>query len=263
MKQQNRVTPKPRSNAWYGWIPDLPDYRDLMYGAVRKIPRKLPKSVDLRPGCSKVENQGELGSCGPNALAGALEFLELKDKVPFLDFSRLFIYYNTRVLEGTVDQDSGVMIRDAVKCVSKQGVCSEKNWAYVISQFKKKPGAACYREALKYQVLNYHRIANLDEMKTCLADGFPFVFGFSVYDGFETQAMAKTGVLNMPKPSEHMQGGHAVLGVGYDDAKKRLIVRNSWGEDWGMKGYFTMPYAYVESRDLSDDFWTIRSGEQM
>jgi C1A family cysteine protease len=263
MRQQHRVSPRRRSNAWYGWIQDLPDHRDLKYAAVRKIPKKLPKSVDLRPGCSKVENQGQLGSCSANALAGALEFLERKEKVSFVDFSRLFIYYNARAIEGTVNQDSGVMIRDAVKSLNKQGVCSEKRWAYVISRFKTKPGPACYTEGLKHQILSYHRIASLNEMKTCLADGFPFVFGFTVYDGFETEAVAKTGVLNMPKPSEGQQGGHAVLAVGYDDAKRRLTVRNSWGADWGMKGYFTMPYGYVESRDLSDDFWTIRRVELM
>jgi C1A family cysteine protease len=96
-----------------------------------------------------------------------------------------------------------------------------------------------------------------------MADGFPFVFGFTVYDSFESDQVAKTGILNMPKPDEPEVGGHAVMGVGYDDAKKRLLVRNSWGADWGMKGYFTMPYDYVASRDLSDDFWTIRKAEDI
>jgi C1A family cysteine protease len=103
----------------------------------------------------------------------------------------------------------------------------------------------------------------LDEIRAYLAEGFPFVFGFSVYECFESQAVAWTGVLNMPKPGEAQVGGHAVMAAGYNDAKKTFIVRNSWGDDWGMKGYFTIPYKYVFDRDLSGDFWTMRHGEQM
>jgi C1A family cysteine protease len=247
----------------YGWLPDIPDNRDLMYGAVRKIPAKLPSKVDLSPGCSKVEDQSDLGSCTANALAGALEYLMKKDKVKFSDMSRLFIYYNERVIEHSVMTDSGAMIRDGIKTLAKQGACTEKKWPYVIAKFAKKPTKACYTEALGYQILSYARLNTRDEMRACLADGFPFVFGFSVYDGFETQQMSRTGVLDMPKKGERLLGGHAVLAVGYDDAAKRLIVRNSWGPKWGMKGYFTMPYGYVTNRNLSDDFWTIRAGEKM
>jgi C1A family cysteine protease len=263
MKQQKRAATRPRSNAWYGWLPDLPDHRDIMYATVRRVPRKLPRSVDLRPGCSPVEDQGKLGSCSANASVGALEFLELKSKRPFVDFSRLFVYYNTRVIEGTAGYDSGAMIRDAVKAMVKQGVCAESDWPYVISRFTRKPGPQCYRQALKHQVTAYQRIAALDEMKACLADGYPFIFGFSVYDGFESDAVARTGRLNLPKPGEKLRGGHAVLAVGYDDAKRRFIVRNSWGSDWGLAGYFTIPYEYLEDRNLSDDFWTVRRGELM
>jgi C1A family cysteine protease len=210
-----------------------------------------------------VEDQKELGSCTANALAGALEFLMKKDKVKFADMSRLFIYYNERVIEHTVKTDAGAMIRDGIKTLNKQGACTEKSWPYDIAKFATKPPKTCYTEALGYQILSYARLGALDEMRACLADGYPFVFGFSVYDGFETQQMAKTGVLDIPKKGEKMLGGHAILAVGYDDAAKRLIIRNSWGPKWGMKGYFTMPYGYVTNRNLSDDFWTIRRGENM
>jgi C1A family cysteine protease len=249
--------------AVFGWLPDIPDNRDLMYGAVRKVPAQLPNRVDLRPGCSPVENQAELGSCTANAIAGALEYLMKKDKGTFADMSRLFIYYNERVIEHTVKADSGAMIRDGIKTLAKQGVCTEKSWPYDIAKFATKPPKACYTEALNYQILSYARLNTLDEMRACLADGFPFVFGFSVYDSFESQQMSKTGVLDMPQKGENMVGGHAILTVGYDDAAQRLIIRNSWGTDWGMEGYFTMPYGYVTDRNLSDDFWTIRRGENM
>lgn len=250
-------------NPGYGWLPDLPDQRDILYSAVRAVPAVLPQSVDLRPHCPPLENQGNLGSCTANALVGALEFLEKKDGVKFVNMSRLFIYYNERVIEHSVKSDSGAMIRDGIKTLKKQGVCSETKWPYVISKFTVKPGPACYADALDHQITSYQRILTLDQMRACLAEGFPFVFGFTVYESFESQQVAKTGVVNMPKPDERVVGGHAVLAVGYDDGAKRFIIRNSWGTKWGMKGYFTMPYECFEDRNLSDDLWVIRRGEQM
>ena len=121
--------------------------------------------------------------------------------------------------------------------------------------------AACFKSALKHQVLTYHRILSLIEMKRCLAEGYPFVFGFTVYESFESPAVAKSGRLDLPKPNEKSMGGHAIMAVGYDDATKRLLIRNSWGTDWGLAGYFTMPYDYAADRNLADDFWTIRAFE--
>ena len=176
--------------------------------------------------------------------------------------SRLFIYYNERAIEGTLNEDSGAMIRDGIKSVVKQGVCKETDWPYVIARFTKKPAKTCYTEAMNHQVVSYQRVTQtLNQMKGCLASGYPFVFGFSVYESFETSTVAKTGKVPMPRSGETMLGGHAVAAVGYNDADQRFIVRNSWGGDWGKKGYCFMPYAYLTDPDLAADFWTIRMVE--
>lgn len=248
-------------NAWYGWVPDRPDYRDRLYSAIAAPPKRLPRKVDLRADCSAVENQGQLGSCTANALVGNLEFLEKKAGRAATNLSRLFIYYNERAMEGTIGEDAGAMIRDGVKSLVKLGVCTEKLWPYSIAKFTRKPPANCYKQASDHQVTSYHRIIGLRQMKQCLAEGYPFVFGFSVYEGFESSQVARTGKLNLPKHGEKQLGGHAVMAVGYDEGQKRVLVRNSWGTDWGMKGYFTMPYAYVADDNLADDFWTIRAFE--
>lgn len=247
----------------YGWKRDLPDQRDIRYGAVYRAPSTVPTSIDLRPQCPPIVNQGALGSCTANALAGAIGFLEVKDGLDDIAMSRLFIYYNERVIENTVSQDSGAQIRDGIKTLAAQGCCAESDWPYAIANFTKKPAAACYKEGLDHQITAYQRIDAFDQMRACLVEGFPFVFGFSVYESFESPAVAKSGIAPMPKKTERLLGGHAVVCVGYDDASKRLIVRNSWGTEWGMQGYFTLPYGYLSNPDLAADFWTIRRGEEM
>ncbi len=240
----------------FGWRPDIPDQRDFLYSKIVRIPKKLPPKINLIKYCSAVEDQGELGSCTANAIAGNIEFLESLSAQSFEDKSRLFIYYNERALEGHVNEDSGAMIRDGIKVCAKYGACDELIWPYNINRFDEKPDKKAYTDGKEHRIVSYHRILTLDEMRACLAEGFPFVFGFAVYESFETQQVAKTGIVNMPKKSERMLGGHAVMSVGYDDKVKRFLVRNSWGSNWGMNGYFTMPYKYLQT--LSDDFWTIR-----
>ncbi len=250
----------PFNIAKYGWQPDLPDQRDFQYNAPRAFISKLPAKIDLRKQCPEVYDQGQLGSCTANAIGGAFEFELLKQNAStaFVP-SRLFIYYNERVIEHTVKSDNGAQLRDGIKSVNKQGACPETMWPYVITKFAQKPPAAAYTDALKHQVVSYQAVArSANQMKACLSQGYPFVFGFTVYESFESEAVAKTGKLNMPAKSEKVVGGHAVVAVGYDDASKRFIARNSWGPDWGMAGYFTIPYDYLLNENLSDDFWTIR-----
>jgi C1A family cysteine protease len=247
-------------NRCYGWLPDVPDHRDHLYATLGTQIAKLPVKTDLRPHCPPVYNQGELGSCTANAIGGAMQFERHKQKLkPEFIPSRLFIYYNERVMENSVNSDAGAQIRDGIKSIASQGDCPELEWPYEIAKFTCKPAPNCYRDAIKYKALQYQRVPQiLNQMKGCLASGYPFVFGFSVYTEFENATAAKSGEINMPGPRERLLGGHAVVAVGYDDSSQRFIVRNSWGNDWGINGYFTLPYSYLTDPDLADDFWTIR-----
>jgi C1A family cysteine protease len=245
--------------ARYGWIPDLPDQRDHLYAAPVEVVGVLPASVDLRAQCPPVYDQGQLGSCTANALAAAIECDRRKQELADFTPSRLFIYYNERAMEHTIDSDSGAQIRDGIKSVARQGDCPEPEWPYLIPKFRTKPPPRCYTDALKYKVVLYQRLTPvLSQLKGCLASGYPFVFGFTVYESFESAEVARTGHASLPKSGEAVIGGHAVMGVGYDDGKQWFIARNSWGRRWGLQGYFTLPYAYVTDDNLASDFWTIR-----
>jgi len=272
-KKQNPITQ--RKIARYGWSPDLPDQRDHLFSAPLPKLGPLPAKVDLRKQCPKVYDQGQIGSCTANAIAGAIEFDLRKQKLADFVPSRLFIYFNERNMEHSVPLDNGAQIRDGVKSANKLGVCPETEWTYDDTPADpntnvwpsgakpaQRPTPDCYKDALNHQVVSYQRVnRDLAQMKGCLAAGYPFVFGFTVYDAFESAAVAKTGVLNMPTSAEEVVGGHAVLAVGYDDVAQRFIVRNSWGAKWGQKGYFTMPYAYLITANLASDYWTIRMVE--
>jgi C1A family cysteine protease len=267
------MTSAPRKLAGYGWVPDLPDARDHIYAAAPPVLTALPPSADLTAQCPPVYDQGHIGSCTANAIAAAYEFDLMKQGLPDFVPSRLFIYYNERAMEGHVGYDSGAAIRDGMKSVNKVGVCSESDWPYddtpavpeggpfpPEAHDAKKPPSRCYAEALNNRATAYQRVTrDLNHLRACLASGYPFVFGFAVYESFESKDVAETGVVPLPSPTEGALGGHAVLAVGYDDAPQRFTVRNSWGAGWGQKGYFTMPYDYLTNRGLAADFWTIKA----
>ena len=267
-----------------GRLRDLPDFRDhtaetdsiktiLSKSApLKAAAKKLPASVDLRPWCSPVENQGSLGSCTANAGVGMLEYYERRTTGKHIDGSRLFLYKVTRELQG-IKGDDGAQLRDVMKAMVLFGVPPEKYWPYHVTKFNDEPSSFCYAFAQNYQALKYYRLdpagtsptAALAAIKKNLASSLPAIFGFSVYSSIPPLGDGK-GEIPFPEKCDSLEGGHAVLAVGYDDSKKigktkgALLIRNSWSKEWGDQGYGWLPYAYVE-QGLADDFWSMVKAE--
>jgi len=272
-----------------GWIPDYPDIRDytelreeikLILGAKGPLKAKsLPSSIDLREWCSPVEDQGQIGSCTANAGVGVIEYYERKSFKRHLDASRLFLYKVTRNLM-KMKGDTGAYLRTTMGAMVLFGVPPETYWPYSDDEdkFDKEPPAFCYAFAQNYQALKYFRHDPLGlkaeevlkKVKTYLASGHPAMFGFTVYNSIE-QADT-TGKIPFPSSKEKIDGGHAVVAVGYDDkmviqnkygkikTTGALLIRNSWGKGWGEKGYGWLPYEYV-SKGLAEDFWSVTKKE--
>jgi C1A family cysteine protease len=236
---------------------DAPDERDVAYAPREHLLASQPASVDLRRYCSPAYDQQKVRSCSAHALASHLRFIGNKDGSPIEPPSRLFIYYNERKVEGTQDSDSGSTLRTGIKVVAKQGTCAETLWPYDPVNVCVAPPPRCY-DAANVRALSYARIEQrLDHLKACLADGFPFIFGMVVHESLIDAG--KTGTMLMPAPDDAKRGDHAVMAAGYDDATQTLLVLNSVGANWGINGFFRMPYAYAADPKLTYDFWTIRT----
>lgn len=274
---KDKIAPKPatvtvRKSSGLGWVRDLPDPRDHLFSAPMEVLQTLPSAVDLLPEFD-IYNQGRIGSCTANALAGAIQFDRLKNKQnpPFVP-SRLFIYYNERRVEGHVGNDAGAQLRDGIKTLQKYGVCPETEWTYddtpapteggpfpAGSKPVTQPSAACYTDGLNYTITTYQRLTpTLSQLQGCLAAGFPFVFGFTVFGSWYSHH-PQPKVISLPIANDSIVGGHAVMCVGYDNATNLFKIRNSWGAGVGDHGYFFMPYAYMTSANLASDFWVINA----
>ena len=239
----------------FQWKPDKLDTRDYKYTVT---PKASPNIVDLRAFCSPIENQGSLGSCTGQAIAGAIELLNKRNRKP-TDVSRLFIYYYERLLLGTVNYDSGAYIRDGIKATNHYGASLESYWPYDIRKFRQEPISEAKTDALNRKVTRYERVNDFNGCVDALSNGYPVIMGFRVYDSFMSKNVAKTGIMTYPNTKrERLLGGHAVLLVGYDKRKKVFIARNSWGTNWGDKGYFYMPFDIVKP-NMSSDYWIIKS----
>mgnify|MGYP003704252371 CR=1 FL=1 len=246
----------PMSIPKYHWVADKPDIRDYAYSVTNKI---QPNIVDLRQYCSPIENQGQLGSCTGNAIAGAIELLNKRSNNP-KDVSRLFIYYYERLLEGTVNYDSGAYIRDGIKATYKYGASLESLWPYDITRFRYMPNPTAVTDGARRKVTLYERVDNHQGCLDAITNGYPVTIGFYVYSSFESNKVATTGIMPYPDTRrERLLGGHAVLLVGYDKSKQVYIARNSWGTGWGDRGYFYMPFQVIQNTAMSSDFWVIKS----
>jgi len=244
----------------HGWKKDTEDKRDLHHNFKITRTHNTIKMVDLRDHMPEVYDQGQLGSCTANAIGGAYEYDQIKqgELEPFVP-SRLFIYYNERAIEGTVDEDSGAMIRDGMKTINNIGVVPEPMWPYDIQKFKDKPTEDCFSEAQWHHSVEYKRVQQTKEqMKQCLIEGFPIIFGFVVYESFESPEVAQTGIMSMPKEGEKVLGGHAVVCCGFDESKQMFLIRNSWSSNWGIDGYFWMPYDFLTNPEYCSDLWTLK-----
>jgi len=249
-----------------GWIPDLPDFRDIKFRAMSD--QVFPMEFSKRAMMPALFDQGSLGSCVWNGISAAhMHNQSIQGDPSSFMPSRLFGYYYTRVMEGTVNSDCGCMIRDGVKVLASMGVCSEIEWGYDISKFKDKPTKQCDDDAIIHKSLQYFRVdQNENDIKSCLYgdgksinSGFPIVFGATLYNSFQSNSVALSGIVPMPSRYEAQIGGHCmtIIGWKYIDNKLYWEVRNSWSERWGDKGHCFIPSDYLCNEDLACDFWKI------
>ena len=247
-----------RQIARYGWKPSLPDHRDLIADTTGIT--SLPE-VDPRPKMPPPFDQGQLGSCTANAVGGALEYDGILDGAPAVTPSRLFIYYCERTIEGSLGKgDTGAFGRDGFKAARRFGTPPETDWPYDIANYAENPPPQAWQDAAAHKLTKSYKSVprSVNQFKLVLSNQQTIAFGFSVYESFESAAVASSGVVPMPAPSEQQVGGHEVLAVGYlADQPNYVLVRNSWGPSWGIGGYFLMPWQYLLSTDLASDFRTI------
>jgi C1A family cysteine protease len=229
----------------------LSDWRDFRYKST-KLP--LKESVDFRPWSSKVEDQLHLGSCTGQAVVGAYELI-LKKQLPenFKELSRLFVYYNARLIEGNVEEDQGAYVKDAVKAVYKYGVCSEELWPYDIDLFALPPSIASYEDAAHRTIKNYYKVEGLTNILDAVNSGYPVIASMQVYSNFDEVETTPNFILPHPTKNDDVVGGHAIVVVGYDLLKKLILCRNSFGDKWGLAGHFWIPFDYVVA-NFSDNW---------
>jgi len=250
----------------FGWTKDTAPEKAPRYASIRQIAAKdIPTTLDLRPEMSPVEDQGPINSCVGQAVVGGLEFLQIKAGIPknkrFLDMSRMWVYYGARKLYNLQNADKGCFIGHAIILVTDTGVVTEKRWPYTYSRLFQQPPKSLYVAAEKKIVRDYYYLWDHtpDDIKAALAEGYPVIFGTALFTSF--RAVGKDGIVPVPKPGEACIGGHAMLIVGYTD--KYFIVRNSWGTNWGDKGYCYFPFEYFAQNsgayNPGFDFWMLRS----
>lgn len=243
------------------WKKGPEDPRDFKSLRHLTSPLDLPATFELDRQIP-IYDQEDLGSCTANSGCACYRFESAQVVGDFrFDPSRLFLYYNTRVLEGTPNEDSGAYIRDVFKALNKWGLAGESFFPYVTSQFARKPTEAAYTDGLNNLVVTYASVQQTESViKQTLMSGAAISFGFTVYSSFMSGNWDRTtGMMPIPKRNEYVEGGHAVTIIGWDDSKKAFLIQNSWGTSWGLSGKFWMPYSFLLDPNMCDDFWCIES----
>ena len=242
----------------YGAIRDVHDVRDKMFLA-RPRAVCLPPVVDLREWAGPIKDQGQEGSCTGHAFSSAREWINRRYEKGSVVLSPQCLYAEELIADGSFPQDAGSMPRTGCRVLTKQGCCEASLFPYVAGQITA-PTAEQAANALKYRTGAYHRIATLDDVLTCLADPtpWPVPVAFTVYQSFESQEVADTGIMPIPQPGEQVLGGHEVLCVGYDLPKRLALIQNSWSSSWGQRGFFQMPFDVLSSSD--SDLWMVHTG---
>ena len=255
-----------------GLKPDRHDPKDFerVYGAPDIPASDEHPIIDLRKYIHQVYEQGNLGTCAACAICAAYELLLKKEAEPMdysyyhFDSSRLFLYYNSREYEGNTGVDSGAPFCDTLKAIHVKGICRESLWPYKTRKFADRPTPACYDDAKGKTISKYERLRqDIDQFRACLKEGYPFAFGFSMYNSF---IIKKNGLMPMPSDKEIASTSepdmHGVLAVGYNDNTQCITVLNSWGKSFGDKGYFYMPYKYISNPKLAHNFWKIEKSRE-
>lgn len=242
-----------------GYLAAVPDQQQRRYTAARR--RRMPAKVDLRRHMSRIEDQGDTNSCVANAVAGAYEYLLRRHwGEDGYDVSRLFIYFNARA-DDEEWEDDGTTIVAAIQGLQDYGACSEETWPFDEDLVNETPDDDAYEEAAGFRVEDVAVVpTELDSWRSCLAEGYPIIFGLDVFNSFDDHR--RKGLVSMPSRRESRRdshSAHAMLCVGYSDPDRVFIVRNSWGRSWGDRGYCYIPYDYLLSdRYNHGDSWTIR-----
>jgi C1A family cysteine protease len=221
------------------------DDRDWIYQRSDLTPQ--PK-VDLREWDSAVDSQLDLGSCAGNAMANAYE-LQVRRQAPenFVELSRLFIYYNARAIDNSINQDSGAYLRDVVKAVQDHGICKEALWPYNVENFAVRPSAESFEDARPRSLRNYYKLDTIEDIVDALSQLRPVIFGMEIYDSF-MRVNTENPVVPMPATDEQRHGGHAMCMVGYRLPEQQFLAKNSFGTAWGDQGYCWIPFEYLEQQ---------------
>ncbi|MFZ0361446.1 MAG: C1 family peptidase [Terriglobales bacterium] len=242
----------------FGAKRDVHDARDRMYMGSRTS-FVLPQQVDLREFGGPIKDQGEEGSCTGHAFSSAREWMARRYEKASPILSPQCLYAEELLASGEFPNDDGAMPRTGCQVLTALGCCETALYPYVAGQITR-PTPEQARNALKYKTGAYHRIGTLSDFLTCLADAtpWPVLVGFAVYESFMSDEVAETGIMPVPQVGEAEQGGHEVLCLGYDLGRKLALVQNSWGAEWGRKGYFWMPFEVIASADT--DLWMVHTG---